>query len=69
MQFRSRIKGSSASAMLSASSPAHPKQSSVSQSDDPQTTAEYLWVTCACRKACYMPELLFPCRTEGNARE
>lgn len=44
MQFRHRIKESSASATLSASSPAHPKPSSVSQTDDSQSTAEYLWL-------------------------
>jgi len=55
--------------MRSAGSPAHPNQSSVNQSDDPQTTAEYLWVTRACWKACYTQELLCPCWAEGNARE
>lgn len=45
--------------MLPASSPAHPKQSSVSQRDDSQSTAEYLWLhvpvgkPAACKKCVF----------------
>lgn len=59
MQFRNRIKESSASAMLPASPPAHPKRSSVSQCDDSQSTAEYLWLhvlvgkPAACKKCVF----------------
>lgn len=45
MQFRNRVKGSSASAKPSASSPTHLTQGSVNQSDDPQTTVGCFQVT------------------------